>query len=411
MKHSLLAAALLASCLAAAPRAPAVPAPSAPSDPPPRLAIYPGDLTLVEEIETVRLPAGRTRVRLDFVRGNADVASLDVVPLDHPAAVRVVALERRDDLPNATFVELEADAAVAERLRISYAAHGLSSAVHYLAVHDAGARTLDLLQGLEVTNGSGESFEAADVQSVFGDVKTVSPAAVLHGRAPDPDPAAPAGLPAPPMRQELAEHTTVAFGESVALPAGVTIRRPTLAHAAAPATIEYRYDAAVHPRITRVLKVENREGAGLGGVTLQPGSLYLAERRADGSERFLRTGAVAHLPPGKELELEAGVASDMAVERELLDLARTELVFGEYNRALVSYAVEEGYRLEIRNHAAEARPLVVTEHVAGTTTFEVVESTVPATRKDQSTLQFKAEVPAGGTLELRYRVKKTNVQP
>ena len=42
-----------------------------------RLLVYPGDLTIVEEIAPVVLPQGRSTVRLDFVRGNADVASLE----------------------------------------------------------------------------------------------------------------------------------------------------------------------------------------------------------------------------------------------------------------------------------------------------------------------------------------------
>jgi hypothetical protein len=249
------------------------------------------------------------------------------------------------------------------------------------------------------------------VDSVLGDVKKASSNAVLHGRAPDPAAGGPPGLPAPELRQDLAEHTVVSFGAPLALPGGVVIRRVTLQQSAVPLEIEHRFDAtAASGRVTRMLKIANQEGQGLGGMVLQPGKLWLSEKLGERTERFLRTGALGHLPAGKELELDAGVSEDMVVERDLMDLVRTGLVFGEYNRALISYDVEESYRLEIRNHSSEARALLVTEHVGGTDTFEIVESTVPAAKKDQSTVEFRVEVAAGETFELTYRVKKTGVK-
>src|SRR6185295_10101614 len=115
----------------------------------PRLLIYGGDFVLIEEVEAVVLPKGRTTVRLDFVRGNAEVNSLDVTPLDRPGEVHVASLFRRDDLGNATFVELDCSAAGPERLRLRYAAHGISTAVAYTATYHADRNTLDLFQELE----------------------------------------------------------------------------------------------------------------------------------------------------------------------------------------------------------------------------------------------------------------------
>ena len=107
----------------------------------PRLLVYGGDLTIVEQIAPVVLAAGRNTVRLDFVRGNADVASLEVVPLDRPGEVKVAALFRRDDLGNATFVELDAAKPGPERLRLRYAARGLAAGVAYAATFDAAKGT------------------------------------------------------------------------------------------------------------------------------------------------------------------------------------------------------------------------------------------------------------------------------
>ena len=386
-----------------------------PTHPIPRLLVYGGDFVLIEEVESVTLPAGRSTVRLDFVRGNADVNSLEVTPLDRPGEVKVASLFRRDDLGNATFVELDCTAAGAERLRLRYAAHGISTAVSYTAGWNAARGTLDLVQELEVSNGSGEEFAQADVRAVFGDVHTVASTAVLHGRAPDLAPNGPPGLPAPPLKQDLQEHTLVPFGAPVALPDGVSVRRRTLDLKELPATLEWHYDAgAWNGRPWRVAKIANVPGSGpgpgLNNVTLQPGSLFLSEREAGGTERFLRGGAIPHTPPGKELELDLGPTDDWHVERTQTDLVRTDLVFGDYNKALVSYSEEEALKLEIRSHAAAARTLIVTEHVS-TNSFDILSSSVPATRKDQTTLEFKVEVPANGSADLTWRLKKTNLHP
>jgi hypothetical protein len=382
-----------------------------PARPVPRLLVYGGDFVLIEEIEAVTLPLGRSTVRLDFVRGNADVNSLDVTPLDRPGQVKVVSLFRRDDLGNATFVELDCTAAGPERLRLRYAAHGIATGVAYTASWNVARNTLDLVQELEVSNGSGEDFAQADVRAVFGDLHTVASTAVLHGRAPDLAPNPPAGLPAPPLKQDLQEHTLVPFGAPVALPDGVNVRRRMLDLKELPATLEWKYDVgAWNARPWRVAKIANVAGQGLGNVTLQPGSLFLSEREVGGTERFLRSGAIGHPPPGHELELDLGPTDDWRVERTQTDVVRGDLVFGDYNKALVSYSEEEALKLEIRNHAAVARTLTVTEHVA-TNSFDVMSSSVPATRKDQTTLEFKVEVPAHGSVDLLYRVKKTNLHP
>ncbi len=409
LRGATVLAALLAggaALVAASPQGAPAPAASIP-----RLLVYPGDLTIVEETVAVLLAQGRSSVRLDFVRGNADVASLEVVPLDRAGEVKVVSLFRRDDLGNTTFVELEATKPGPERLRLRYAARGLAASVAYTAAFDAAKWTLDLVQELEVSNGSGESFTQADVRAVFGVVRTVPSSAVLHGRAPDPAPDAAPGLPTPPLAQDLAEHTVVPFGAPLSLPDGVTVRRVALAKRELATTLEWRFDVnGWGGRVWRVAKVANAANAGLGGVTLQPGSLFLVEREATATERFVRSGGLGPLAPGQELELDLGPTNDFAVERTVVDLQRGDLVFGDYNKALISYSETESVKLLLESRAADARALTVTEHVS-TPSFELTASSAPANRKDQTTLEWKIDVPAGGKVELTYSVKKTNLHP
>jgi hypothetical protein len=332
--------------------------------------------------------------------------------------VRVASLFRRDDLGNATFVELDCSEAGPERLRMRYAAHGISTGVAYTASWNAARGTLDLVQELEVVNGSGEDFQQADVRAVFGDVHLVASTAVLHGRAPDVAPGPAAGLPAPALKQDLQEHTAVALRRAGRAPRR---HRPPPdarpARAAGDAREGATTPAGATWRVAKVANVAPPAGgapAGLGGITLQPGSLFLVEREGDATpaapERFVRGGGVPHTPPGKELELDLGPTDDWRVERTQTDVVRGDLVFGDYNKALVSYSEEEATRLEIRNHADAARTLVVVEHVA-TATFDVVQSSVPSVKKDQTTLEFRVEAPARGSVDPTWRLKKTNLHP
>ncbi len=376
---------------------------------PSRIDIYPSGLVLVEETRTVDLPVGRSQIRIDLVRGNADVSTLELIPLDRPDQVRVVAMVRRNDLPAATFVEVDSPGGP-ERLSIRFQARGLSAAVHYSGVVDPAQRTFHLVQELEVTNASGQSFTDVAVRSIIGDIKTVPSTVVMHGRAPDPAAGTPAGLPATPLIQDFAQHTAITFGEDVSLPAGVTVRRRTLEASRVAIEIEYRFDANAGTRVSRILKARNAPESDLGGATLQPGALQLYALEPGGTQRFLSKTSFPHVAPGGSLELAIGSADDFVVEREPMDLVRSNLVQGEYNRALVSYDQEEAFRLKIRNHAAEARTLVVWEHVTGADRFEVLESSTPSTPKDRTTLEFRVEVPASGATVLTYRVKKISVK-
>lgn len=375
------------------------------------VAVFRPDLSIVTETVGVDLPAGSSTLRLDFVRGNADLTTLQVFPLDHASSVRVAAITRRDELQNALFLELVAAAACRERLELRYAARGYSAAPSYAARFDAAAGTFDFVQELEIGNDSGEAIAGAEIDALFGDVRVVGSQPVTHGRAADPQGGPPAGLPSEPLVKDAAEHTVVSFGSGVTVANGSAVRRTVFALAAIPATLEYRFRAdEASGRVTRRLEVENVAASPLRGRTLQPGRCIVSELDAAGSERFTAAIDLTALAPGAKLVLPLSVADDLFVERERVDHRRGDLVFGEYNRALVSFSETESYSLEIRNHSSAERKLLVHEVVAGTDTFEVSESSVPATRKERNLLEFTVTVPAAGKTTLTYTVKKSNLR-
>lgn len=375
------------------------------------VAVFRPDLSIVTETVAIDLQVGSNTLRLDFVRGNADLTTLQVFPLDHASGVRIVSQTRRDELGNTVFLEVESTAAVRERFELRYVARGYSAAPSYVATYDAARRTLDVTQELEIANDSGERLTTARVDAMFGDVRTVGSQPVTHGRAADPQGGLPPGLPSEPLVKDAAEHTVVEFGTGVVVADGSLLRRQVFALGGLGTELEHRFRAdEAGGRVTRRIKVKNTSDAGLGGKTLQPGRWTIFERDSNGVERFTAAVELGSLAPNSDLELGLTVAEDFFVERERKDHQRSDLVFGEYNRALVSFSETEAWQLKIRNHSGEARTLIVHEVVGGTDTFEVEESSVPATRKDRNLLEFKVEAPGNGEVILTYRVKKSNLR-
>lgn len=375
------------------------------------VSVFRPDLSIVSETVAVDLAAGANTLRLDFTRGNADLTTLQAFPLDRGGAVRIAAITRRDELPNALFLEVLADSAGRERFELRYAARGYSAAPTYSAVYDAVARTLEFSQELEIGNDSGEPIVGARVDALFGDVRVVGSQPVTHGRAADPQGGPAAGLPPEPLVKDAAEHTVVEFGADVDVANGSALRKRVFAISDVPVAIEYRFRAdEAGGRVTRRIKAQNAAGSGLGGRTLQPGRCVVTEKDASGSERFAAAVDLGSLAPGGELELGLAIADDLFVERDRVDHSRLDLTFGEYNRALVSFSEVESFRLEIRNHSSEERRLVVHEVVSGTDTFDVVESSVSSSRKDRNLLEFQVVVPAASKTTLTYTVKKTNLR-
>jgi hypothetical protein len=377
----------------------------------PRIAVFRPDLSIVTETVTVDLPAGDSRLRVDFVRGNADLTTLQVFVLDHAGDVSIAGQTRRDELPNALFLEVNAKSSVRERLELRYVARGYAATPSYAVRFDVATTTVEFAQELEVSNDSGERLVDAHVDAMFGDVRTVGSQPVTHGRTADPQGAGGAGLPSQPLVKDAAEHTIVAFGDGVTLADGTSLRRRVAEKSGVPAAIEFRFRADESGgRVTRRAKIKNVADGGLGGSTLQPGRWTIAERDAAGGESFTGYADLGSIAPGADFELGLAVATDFFVERERLDHQRLDLVFGEYNRALVSFSESESWRLKVRNHSTEARTLVIHEVIGGTDTFEILEPTVPATRKDRNLVEFRLEVAAGSEAVLTYRVKKSNLR-
>lgn len=370
-----------------------------------QLTLYAPNLAWVEEYPQVRICQGRNTLRLDFVRGNVDLASVLAVPADHPEEVSWVATKRRGELPRVVFLEFESQRHGVETFRIAYGIVGISARTSYTLTLDEARGLLDVVQQTDVDNQSGEDYGAAAARVVLGEVHRTQGGPIL-GRSADAK-GEEAKPPQEVLQQDFSEHKLYALPSPLDYKTGEVKSIRSLHAPSVKVAVCRKYDKRLSSdRVFKVIEGKNSPESGLGGQLLPSGSWQLYSRGDSGNLLFLRSGSLETIPVGKEFKMDMGFDPDLVVERKLMDFRKTELEFGEYNRQLVSYGTEESYQIEIRNSKSAEVEIAVLEPIEGTNKWEIATSTHPHVKKDAGSIEFKVKVPAAGKVQVGYTVKK-----
>lgn len=288
-----------------------------------------------------------------------------------------------------------------QEVAASYLATGLGWHADYLLALDAGGHRGALHGWVTLENESGSDFPDARIDLVAGTVQKLPSA------------------PAPPRPLEMARATALEAGAAgapravgevylyplegrYALADGESHQVPLLAAPEVP--VRQRlvlraphpgFRAAVHtaaPLHAAVeLEFDDAESAGLG-LPLPRGVVRVYAAEADGARRFLGEDRIDHTPVGETVRLQTGQSFDVLGERRQVGFERT----GECTS-------ESSWLIELRNRKPEAVVVEVEEPMSGD--WKLLESDPPGERRDTSTLRFAPEVPAGGTLSIRYRIR------
>ena len=279
-------------------------------------------------------------------------------------------------------------------VEVSYLTGGLTWHAEYVAVQDEGGGTMDLQGWATVENSSGESYENARVKLIAG---------AVH-RASGPRPPMPyetmmradAGMAAQKLSErgfdeyhlyELPDRATIANNEVKQLglmrARGVTTTR------------KYVYDAEKNTdQVMTTLEFQNEASAGIG-IPLPAGLVRVYQRDADGALEFTGEDRIQHTAKNETARVAVGGVFDVAVERK-----QTE--FKQISRAESEYTVE----ITLRNHRTKPIDVTVVEHAYGD--WEIVQSSLPATKKDATKFEFSArcapERPTTVSYTLRTRV-------
>jgi hypothetical protein len=302
-----------------------------------------------------------------------------------------------------TLVWLLASNVESERVEVSYLTSNLSWRADYVLVLDADDKKADLTGWVTLTNGSGTSYDNAELQLVAGDVQRIQP-------RPQVEPVmdlemAPAAPPPPPQfKQEslfeyhlytLQRPTTLLDKEtkqvSLLEAHGVSVEKKLQFFGT-----EYWYrsvygDLPKNQKVGVYVEFENAEKNALG-MPLPKGTLRVYKADKSGAQQFVGEDAIDHTPRDEKVEVKLGDAFDVVADRKQMEW-----------KTLGECSSESAWELEFRNHKDNAETVHDLEPVNGD--WEIVQSSHPPVKKDAHTFEFVVPVPARGATKVTYRVR------
>ena len=141
--------------------------------------------------------------------------------------------------------------------------------------------------------------------------------------------------------------------------------------------------------VTATLRFRNDKAAGLG-LPLPAGRVRMFEGRD-----FLGEAQLGHTAAGQDVALTIGEAFDLKAERKREDF--------QLDRA--GRTMSERISITLKNAKSQAATVRVVEGLGRWTDWEIVDSSVRATKRNAQTASFEVPVPAGGEATLSYTVR------
>jgi hypothetical protein len=314
-------------------------------------------------------------------------------------------------------VQAESPAAQAAPLELAYLTRGLSWSADYVATlspHD-GALTFECWA--TVTNRTGVDYPNAKVSLIAGNPNraTVAMARRTEQFAPL------AATSDSEVAADVASFRTLAAGkpEVVGDFHAYTIRKPTtvvqeqmnrlllLAAARVPVLKDYSarlpalsawagddWGTSGQPRRDNVqlaLTLMNREQAGLG-VPLPQGDLRLYEPDRSGSLRYSGAASIPNTPRNQKVRVSLSRAFDLFTEARITKVARVK-----------RHTVRKEVELVLHNEKPSPIGLRVVQPFDGR--WKIVRASHPYAKLDAGSTQWRVEVPAAGTVTIRYAVE------
>ncbi len=311
---------------------------------------------------------------------------------------------------------VQADNAGDADFLLSYPTGGMAWRAEYratLAAADADAADCRLaLDGAAlVANRAGVGFDKARVTLVAGEparARGGRPKMAMRSSFDAVAESAPMMDNTPSVRQS-GEYHAYELPQAISISSGAIERVPLFAQLPAVAcqrayTVGQSTDTWIPPRplleasqrgqtgklpVTATVSVRNDADAGLG-QPLPAGRV----RVFDGGD-FLGESMLSHTSTGADIDLEVGKPFDLRAEREA-----TEFRVDRSGRT-----VTESFAITLGNAKDQAVTIQVIESLPRWTDWDIVESSVQATKKGANEVQFAVPVPANGETVLTYTVR------
>ena len=302
-----------------------------------------------------------------------------------------------------TLVWLLSSAAADQRVEVTYLTQELNWQADYVLSIDADDKLGDLSGWVTLRNNTGTSYKNAELKLVAGDVQRIAPTTPVMEDAPMP--MASAAPMAPPQFKEeglfeyhlyaLDRPTTLLDKEQkqVSLLSASSIKLDKkLIFFGAAQYFRGNYGQVVsNQKVGVYLDIQNKEDNHLG-MPLPKGTLRVYKSDKAGQTQFIGEDSIDHTPRDEKLRVKLGEAFDVVADR-------TETSW----QAISSCVNESSWEIKLRNHKDTAETVLVSEPAGGD--WEIVSSSLPATKKDASTFTFDVPLAARSETKLTYRVR------
>jgi hypothetical protein len=373
------------------------------SAPPPSLTIYSGNLALVrQEVDRVLEPGVHT-IRVDGLPTNLDHASL-IVLNEEATLLGVHSYRSYQDATAGPGASVDIDLNVAKRLtsvQLAFLTTGLNWSADYALLVGSDDRSARVDGYATVVNGSGASYESAEVQLLAGTIQDGGG----RYRADDFRDARAMALEsaaAPSLEQvAFADYHIYTVSSPLSLRAGESRRIRLLGAGSVSTSKEYIFSHSVNIHqqlpeplrqpVTTGYRVERPKGSEFGDSPLPAGRVRILKRDEAGRAQLLGIASIPNTPEAEELWLGTGYAFDIVGTRLQTD----------YKRA-AGNVYESAWKIELKNRGDADVTVQVIEQVSGD--WRIVESSQPHEKLSAGAVRFMVDVAAGGEAILEYRV-------
>ncbi len=302
-----------------------------------------------------------------------------------------------------------------QQVELTYLATGLSWTSDYTVLLANDKATLDLNGWITLSNTSGTAFADAKLKLIAGDVNRL-PVYEDYARAEGAMDmmAQTAVAPAPVEQRDFSEYKLYEIPRLVTVGNNETKQVQFVTGADVPATTFYIYDSSPYfydygyliedqyygstgvTDVQNYLEFNTSEENGVGAA-LPAGRVRVYQEDIDGSALLIGENSIDHTAKGENLQLYLGNAFDLIGER----------VQTNYN-LIAGNVLEETYQITLRNRKeTEAVQIRIPENLFRWSNWEIVETSMDYTKMDSNTIEYRADVPAGGEVIITYTVRYT----
>lgn len=303
-----------------------------------------------------------------------------------------------------TLVWLVASAAAEQRVEVAYLTRGLDWHADYVLSVDADDKLADLNGWVTLKNETGTSYENAELKLVAGDVQRVAPVQPppvmleSHSKRTSLAPAA------PQFKEEglfeyhlyaLDRPTTLLDKEqkqvSLLSASNVALDKKLIFFGAAHWFRSHFGPALPKQKIGVYLDLQNKQQNQLG-MPLPKGTLRVYKSDKSGQKQFIGEDAIDHTPRDEKIRVKLGEAFDVVADR-----SQTSWI------AVSNCVSESEWEIKLRNHKDTPENVEVNEPAGGD--WEILASSLPATKKDANAFTFDVRLAPRSETKLTYRVR------